>query len=72
MDQDEYAHICDMENIYYPFTSKSEWEVADWLSSGSHIQKEIDAFLHLEHVCMYSGSKKCRNVCMFFTEVDNP
>ena len=24
------------------------------------------------HPHMYSGSKKCPNVCMFFTKVDNP
>ena len=28
---------------------------------------------HLYYKCrMYSGSKKCPNVCMFFTKVDNP
>ena len=28
--------------------------------------------LRRESSNMYSGSKKCPNVCMFFTKVDNP
>ena len=58
MDQDEYVHIRDMENIYYPFASKSDWEVANWLSSGPLTQKEIDAFLHLERVRIFIHCNK--------------
>lgn len=50
MDDDEYATIRHTENIYYPFASKSEFDLAGWLSRGALSQKEIDAFLHLEHV----------------------
>ncbi|KAG1802822.1 uncharacterized protein HD556DRAFT_1489651 [Suillus plorans] len=49
MDDDEYATIRHTENIYYPFASKSEFDLAGWLSRGALSQKEIDAFLHLEH-----------------------
>ncbi|KAI6013017.1 hypothetical protein EDC04DRAFT_2579612 [Pisolithus marmoratus] len=49
MDQGEFAHICDTENAYYPFASKSEWELANWLASGALAQKEIDTNLHLQH-----------------------
>ncbi|KAI5982229.1 hypothetical protein EDD15DRAFT_2181328 [Pisolithus albus] len=48
MDQDEFAHIRDTENVYYPFASKSEWELANWLASGALAQKEIDAYLRLQ------------------------
>ncbi|KAI6002200.1 hypothetical protein F5J12DRAFT_723281 [Pisolithus orientalis] len=48
MDQDEFTHIHDSENIYYPFASKGEWELANWLASGALSQKEIDAYLHLQ------------------------
>ncbi|KAI5986599.1 hypothetical protein EDD15DRAFT_2373033 [Pisolithus albus] len=48
MDQDEFVHICNTENVYYPFGSKSEWELANWLASGALAQKEIDAYLHLQ------------------------
>ncbi|KAI6022479.1 hypothetical protein BKA83DRAFT_4054337, partial [Pisolithus microcarpus] len=48
MDQDKFAHIRDSENVYYPFASKSEWELANWLASGALSQKEIDAYLHLQ------------------------
>ncbi|KAI5985158.1 hypothetical protein EDD15DRAFT_2140176, partial [Pisolithus albus] len=48
MDHDEYAHIRDTDNIYYPFASKSEWELASWLSSGALSQKEIDHYLRLQ------------------------
>ncbi|KAI6012168.1 hypothetical protein BKA83DRAFT_4064621 [Pisolithus microcarpus] len=29
MDQDEFAHIHDSENVHCPFTSKSEWELGN-------------------------------------------
>ena len=50
MDRDEYAHIRDTDNVYYPFASKSEWELARWLSSGALSQKDIDAYLRLQRV----------------------
>ena len=46
------------------------------------IQQSISMYLALEHasqdayeqICqaMYSGSKKCPNICMFFSKVNNP
>ena len=53
MDQDQFAHIRDSENVYYPFASKSEWEFANWLSSGSLSQKEINLYLHSQYVGAY-------------------
>lgn len=52
MDDDIYANIHNTENIYYPFASKSEFELAGWLSSGALSQKEVDSFLRLEHVSL--------------------
>lgn len=49
-DDDEHADIRNTENLYYPFASKSEFDLACWLSGGALSQKEIDGFLHLEHV----------------------
>ncbi|KIK12808.1 hypothetical protein PISMIDRAFT_120205 [Pisolithus microcarpus 441] len=48
MDLDDFARIRNSENVYYPFASKSEWELANWLSNGVLAQKEIDAYLHLQ------------------------
>jgi hypothetical protein len=39
------------ENIYYPFASESEWELARWLSSGALSQKDINQYLRLQCVC---------------------
>ncbi|KAG1866444.1 hypothetical protein C8R48DRAFT_600483 [Suillus tomentosus] len=49
MDDDEHATICHSENVHYPFASKSEFDLACWLSNGALSQKEINAFIHLEH-----------------------
>ncbi|KAG1857459.1 hypothetical protein F4604DRAFT_1589911, partial [Suillus subluteus] len=49
MEGDIYANIRNTENIYYPFASKSEFDLANWLSSGALSQKEVDSFLYLEH-----------------------
>ncbi|KAI6008951.1 hypothetical protein EDC04DRAFT_2871434 [Pisolithus marmoratus] len=50
MEMDQYAPIRNSENIYFPFASRSEWELADWLSRGALSHKEIDTYLHLEHM----------------------
>ena len=52
MDQDKFSNIRDTENVYYPFASSSEWELAKWLSSGALSQREIDQYLHLPHVSL--------------------
>jgi hypothetical protein len=43
------------QNIFYPFVSHAEWELASWLSKGLLTQKSIDQFLRLEFV-----SRSCR------------
>jgi hypothetical protein len=50
MDDNEHTDIHNTENLYYPFTSKSGFDLACWLLGGALSQKEIDGFLHLEHV----------------------
>lgn len=37
-------------NVYYPFPSKAEWELAEWLSSSSIPQSSVNKFLHLDWV----------------------
>lgn len=38
------------QNIYYPFASKAEWDLAEWLSSSSLPQSSVNEFLHLDWV----------------------
>ena len=45
MEHDQYASIRNTENFYYPFASKSEWELANWLSGGALSQNDINAYL---------------------------
>src|ERR1700730_10009097 len=49
MDQDQHAEYR-KENLFYPFASCAEWELASWLSDGSLSQKMIHQFLRLEYV----------------------
>ena len=56
MDEDKHANIHNNENLYYPFASKSEWEAANWLSSGALSQNNIDIFLRLQRVSTFSLS----------------
>ena len=50
MDRDKHASIRNNTNLYFSFVSRSEWELADWLSSGALSLKEVDTFLQLDHV----------------------
>lgn len=43
-------HRLDSQNIFYPFASRSEWELARWLSTTSLPQSEVNDFLHLDWV----------------------
>ncbi|KAG1721268.1 uncharacterized protein EDB91DRAFT_1026991, partial [Suillus paluster] len=54
MDRDVHAAIRHTENLYYPFASKAEFDLGYWLSEGALSQKEVDVFLHLEHVSCLS------------------
>jgi hypothetical protein len=49
METDEYADY-HKHNIFYPFASEVEWELASWLSASSLSQKAIDQFLCLDYV----------------------
>ncbi|KIO01513.1 hypothetical protein M404DRAFT_16208 [Pisolithus tinctorius Marx 270] len=48
MDTDQHADTRNSENVYFPFTSQSEWQLANWLASGVLSQKEIDGYLQLQ------------------------
>jgi len=50
-DADEYAE-CRVDNLYYPFASKEEWEIADYLLRSSLSMAAIDEFLKLSMVCI--------------------
>ncbi|KAG0696400.1 hypothetical protein DFH29DRAFT_984627 [Suillus ampliporus] len=64
-DTDEYAE-CMVNNLYYPFASKEEWEVADYLLRLSLSMVAIDEFLKLSMVraeMLPSGpSWKCQTI----------
>ncbi|KAG2101102.1 uncharacterized protein F5147DRAFT_655431 [Suillus discolor] len=47
--EEEYDE-CRVDNLYYPFTSKEEWEVADYLLRLSLSMAAIDEFLKLSMV----------------------
>ncbi|KAG1901098.1 uncharacterized protein F5891DRAFT_979664 [Suillus fuscotomentosus] len=51
-DADEYAE-CRVDNLYYPFTSKEEWEVADYLLRSFLSMAAIDEFLKLSMDCSF-------------------
>ena len=44
-------------NVYYPFMSKAEWELAEWLSLASLLQSSINNFLHLDWVHLVHYAK---------------
>lgn len=46
---DQYAD-CRTDNIHYPFRSRGEWQLAQWLTNSSLTQAQIDSFLKLEEV----------------------
>lgn len=53
-DADEHAE-CRKDNIFYPFTSREEWEVADFLLRSPLSMAAIDQFLRLPMVCVLHG-----------------
>lgn len=50
---DTYAE-CRRDNIHYPFRSREEWQLAEWLTNSPLTQAQIDSFLKLEEVCIFS------------------
>jgi len=51
-EEDTHAAKC-TSNLYYPFQSKGEWEIASFLSHSGLSMKRIDEFLTLSLVCQY-------------------
>ena len=55
MDQffaDQYADFR-QENLYYPFASRIDWQLASWLLRSRLSMAAIDDFLSLELVCRF-------------------
>ena len=50
-DQDKYANKR-MANLYYPFASQSEWELASYLLKSDLSMAAIDEFLNLQLVSL--------------------
>lgn len=48
-DDDENASMRE-DNLFYPFASREDWELASWLSRSSLSMASIDSFLSLELV----------------------
>lgn len=53
MDNDKYAEVQEKFDIHYLFASRSEWQLAQWLTSSSLHQSEIITFLRLDYVGHY-------------------
>lgn len=49
MENDIYSDFR-RENLYYPFRSMGEWQLARWISESRLTQAQIDKFLKLEEV----------------------
>jgi hypothetical protein len=49
-DEDKHAHY-HVDNIFYPFVSKQDWEIALWLGQSNLSMDSVDEFLSLELVC---------------------
>jgi len=49
---DEYVALC-QENLYYPFVSGVDWELASWLLRSCLSMAAIDEFLSLQLVCPF-------------------
>ncbi|KAG0705985.1 hypothetical protein DFH29DRAFT_799255 [Suillus ampliporus] len=59
-DSDEYAE-CRKENLFYPFASKEEWEVADFLLRSPLSMAAINQFLELPMVRIHQLKLSFRN-----------
>lgn len=49
-DADQHAHHR-VENVFYPFASKQDWEIASWLGRSNLSMALINEFLSLKLVC---------------------
>ncbi|KAG6372618.1 hypothetical protein JVT61DRAFT_7366 [Boletus reticuloceps] len=45
--QDQFAEICQTENLYYPFADHLEWELAEFLTTSNLSMAAINRFLSL-------------------------
>ncbi|KIK27112.1 hypothetical protein PISMIDRAFT_47509, partial [Pisolithus microcarpus 441] len=56
---DEYSELR-KENIFYPFASREDWQIASWLLRSHLSMAAIDSFLSLElvgyisHLCLHA------------------
>jgi len=51
-DAHEHAHHRS-DNLFYPFASKQDWEIASWLCRSNLSMNSVDEFLSLELVRFY-------------------
>ena len=51
---DEHAHLW-QDNLYYPFASWKDWQLASWLLRSRLSMTAIDDFLSLDLVCLASS-----------------
>ena len=49
MDQYSWDHL---DNVFYPFASKQDWELASWLTHANLSIRLIDDFFSLQLVCV--------------------
>jgi hypothetical protein len=59
-------------NLFYPFASKQDWEVASWLSRSGLSMASIDKFLSLELVSLNFYSLYVLIYSDVFSDTDTP
>ena len=59
---DQYANFR-QENLYYPFASRVDWQLASWLLRSRLSMAAIDDFLSLELVCRFSFISSLKLTC---------
>jgi hypothetical protein len=55
---DIYADDRNMSSVHYPFASRAEWQLANWLAGASLSQSEINSFLKLDYVSYLSRHRR--------------
>jgi hypothetical protein len=48
---DEFATVRAQYDVHYPFSSRADWQLANWLTCAPLPQSEVNSFLRLDYVC---------------------
>ena len=64
---DTYVSERRTAGVHYPFTSCASWQLANWLSSTSLSQSEINGFLQLDYVS--HSFQLCLEICLILYQV---